>query len=31
MERAPQSMDSETTGVAVGWHASALSALKVAE
>jgi len=31
MKRAPQSMDSETTGVAVGWHASALSALKVVE
>jgi hypothetical protein len=31
MERALRLMDSETTGVAVGWHASALSALKVAE
>jgi hypothetical protein len=31
MERAPESMDSETTGLAVGWHASALSALKVVE
>jgi hypothetical protein len=31
MERAPHWMDSETTGVALGWHASALSVPKVVE